>query len=130
MAENIFITALAQKLRFPFKGSISTEDLFSLGLTDLDALYKNLKKEYENLSGTGLIKKINPAEKTLELQIAVVTEVFGYRQNEIAAKKNMAETRQKNARIRELIAEKQNEALKGKSIEELEKLLTEEGADE
>ena len=87
MAENIFITALAQKLRFPFKGSISTEDLFSLGLTDLDTLYKNLKKESDNLSGTGLIKKTNPAAKTLELQIAVVTEVFSYRQAEIDAKK-------------------------------------------
>lgn len=127
MAENIFVNALAQKLRFPFKGSISTEDLFSLSLTDLDALYKNLKKDYENLSGTGLIKKINPAEKTLELQIAVVTEVFGYRQNEIAAKKNMAETRQKNARIRELIAEKKEAAMKDMDIADLEKLLTEEG---
>jgi hypothetical protein len=130
MAENIFVNALAQKLRFPFKGSISTEDLFSLGLTDLDALYKNLKKESDNLSGTGLIKKTNPAAKTLELQIAVVTEVFSYRQAEINAKKAKTESRQKNAYIRELIAEKQNEALKGKSIEELEKLLTEEGADE
>ena len=129
MAENIFITALAQKLRFPFKGSISTEDLFSLGLTDLDTLYKNLKKDSDNLSGTGLIKKTNPAAKTLELQIAVVTEVFSYRQNEIAAKKTMAEARQKNARIRELIAKKQEAALENMDIADLEKLLTE-GVDE
>ena len=129
MAENIFITALAQKLRFPFKGSISTEDLFSLGLTDLDTLYKNLKKESDNLSGTGLIKKTNPAAKTLELQIAVVTEVFGYRQAEIDAKKAKAEARQKNARIRELIAKKKDAALENVGVEDLEKLLVE-GVDE
>jgi hypothetical protein len=127
MADNIFVNALAQKLRFPFKGSISTEDLFSLGPTDLDALYKNLKKDSDNLSGTGLIKRANPAAKTLDLQLAVVKEVFDYRQAEINAKKAATAARQQNAYIRELIAEKQNEALKGKSIEELEKMLTEEG---
>ena len=129
MADNIFITALAQKLRFPFKGSISTEDLFSLGLTDLDALYKNLKKESDNLSGTGLIKKTNPAAKTLELQIAVVTEVFSYRQAEIDAKKAKTEARQKNARIRELIAKKKEAAMENMDIADLEKLI-EEGVDE
>lgn len=127
MAENIFVNALAQKLRFPFKGSISTEDLFSLSLTDLDALYKNLKKDYENLSGTGLIKKINPAEKTLELQIAVVTEVFKYKQEANAAKRSKEEARQKNARIRDLIAKKKDAALENMDIADLEKLLTEEG---
>lgn len=130
MAENIFINALAQKLRFPFKGSISTEDLFSLSLTDLDALYKNLKNESTKISGDGLIKKVNPAAKTLELQIAVVMEVFNYRQNEIAAKKTATEARQKNARIRELIAKKKEAALENMDIADLEKLLTEEGADE
>ena len=130
MAENIFITALAQKLRFPFKGSISTEDLFSLGLTDLDFLYKTLTTREKEISGDGLIKKANPAAKVLELQIAVVREVFDYRQAEINAKKAKAEARQQNAYIRELIAEKENEALKSKSIDELRNMLTEEGADE
>lgn len=130
MAENIFISALAQKLRFPYKGSISTEDLFSLGLTDLDFLYKTLTTREKEISGDGLIKKANPAAKVLELQIAVVREVFDYRQAEINAKKAKAEARQQNAYIRELIAEKENEALKSKSIDELRNMLTEEGADE
>lgn len=125
MAENIFISALAQKLRFPYKGSISTEDLFSLGLTDLDFLYKTLTTREKEISGDGLIKKANPAAKILELQIAVVREVFDYRQAEINAKKAKAEVRQRNARIRELIAEKEDEALKNLSVEGLEKLIQE-----
>jgi len=125
MAENIFISALAQKLRFPFKGSISTEDLFSLGLTDLDFLYKTLTTREKEISGDGLIKKANPAAKVLELQIAVVREVFDYRQAEINAKKAKAEVRQRNARIRELIAEKEDEALKNLSADELKKLIQE-----
>lgn len=125
MAENIFISALAQKLRFPFKGSISTEDLFSLGLTDLDFLYKTLTTREKEISGDGLIKKANPAAKVLELQIAVVKEVFDYRQAEINAKKAKAEVRQRNARIRELIAEKEDEALKNLSADELKKLIQE-----
>lgn len=125
MAENIFISALAQKLRFPYKGSISTEDLFSLGLTDLDFLYKTLTTREKEISGDGLIKKANPAAKVLELQIAVVKEVFDYRQAEINAKKAKAEVRQRNARIRELIAEKEDEALKNLSADELKKLIQE-----
>lgn len=125
MAENIFISALAQKLRFPYKGSISTEDLFSLGLTDLDFLYKTLTTREKEISGDGLIKKANPAAKALELQIAVVREVFDYRQAEINAKKAKAEVRQRNARIRELIAEKEDEALKNLSADELKKLIQE-----
>ena len=125
MAENIFISALAQKLRFPYKGSISTEDLFSLGLTDLDYLYKTLTTREKEISGDGLIKKANPAAKVLELQIAVVREVFDYRQAEINAKKAKAEVRQRNARIRELIAEKEDEALKNLSADELKKLIQE-----
>lgn len=125
MAENIFISALAQKLRFPYKGSISTEDLFSLGLTDLDFLYKTLTTREKEISGDGLIKKANPAAKVLELQIAVVREVFDYRQAEINAKKAKAEVRQRNARIRELIAEKEDEALKNLSADELKKLIQE-----
>ena len=125
MTENIFISALAQKLRFPYKGSISTEDLFSLGLTDLDFLYKTLTTREKEISGDGLIKKANPAAKVLELQIAVVKEVFDYRQAEINAKKAKAEVRQRNARIRELIAEKEDEALKNLSADELKKLIQE-----
>lgn len=125
MAENIFISALAQKLRFPYKGSISTEDLFSLGLTDLDFLYKTLTTREKEISGDGLIKKANPAAKVLELQIAVVKEVFDYRQAEINAKKAKAEVKQRNARIRELIAEKEDEALKNLSADELKKLIQE-----
>ena len=125
MAENIFISALAQKIRFPYKGSISTEDLFSLGLTDLDFLYKTLTTREKEISGDGLIKKANPAAKVLELQIAVVREVFDYRQAEINAKKAKAEVRQRNARIRELIAEKEDEALKNLSADELKKLIQE-----
>lgn len=130
MAENIFISALAQKIRFPYKGSISTEDLFSLGLTDLDFLYKTLTTREKEISGDGLIKKANPAAKVLELQIAVVREVFDYRQAEINAKKAKAEVRQRNARIRELIAEKEDEALKNLSADELKKKLVQEGDEE
>lgn len=130
MADNIFITALAQKLRFPFKGSVSTEDLFSLGLNDLDGLYRTLKEKADDISGDGLIKKANPAAKTIELQLAVVKEVFDFRQAEINAKKSKAEARQKNARIRELIAKKKEAALENMPVEDLEKLLIEEGEDE
>ena len=42
---NIFEYAVENKLRFPYKGNISTEDLYSLSVSDLDMIYKTLKRE-------------------------------------------------------------------------------------
>ena len=46
MAErNIFEYAAKNKLRFPFRGSITTEDLYDLSPANLDSIYKTLSRE-------------------------------------------------------------------------------------
>ncbi|WP_295621347.1 hypothetical protein [uncultured Methanobrevibacter sp.] len=47
--DNIWIEALKKKYRFEFKGLINLEDLFDLRLVDLDYIYKNLKRDENDL---------------------------------------------------------------------------------
>ena len=41
----LFETATRNKMRFPFRGMISVEDLWDLKLQDLDSVFKLLNKE-------------------------------------------------------------------------------------
>ena len=43
--EKIFEYATRNKIRFPFKGMISVEDLWELTPTNLDTIYKTLNKQ-------------------------------------------------------------------------------------
>ena len=43
--EKIFEYAAKHKLRFPYRGSITTEDLYDLSPADLDRIYKTLARE-------------------------------------------------------------------------------------
>ena len=55
MVKNIFKYAAKHGLRFPYKGQASVEDLFNLGLNELDAVYKLVKKQQKNDSEESLI---------------------------------------------------------------------------
>ena len=44
-AGKLFETATRNKMRFPFRGMISVEDLWDLSLTNLDSVFKTLNAE-------------------------------------------------------------------------------------
>ena len=125
----MWIEALSKKLRFEYKGLISIEDLFDLSLDDLDAIYKNLKKEtneYKQYSADSLLEKDDEKDETyeeLQLKIDVVTAVFNHlkkQQEELQRKIALQNQRDK---ILGIIADKQDEELSNKSISELKELL-------
>lgn len=111
------------KLRFPFRGTSSVEDLFDLNLTQLDSLYKALKgvRKLEE----GLLSSPTDEDRILDLQLALVKDVFETKQAESDARKAAAERKAQKERIMEIIATKQDEALLGKSLEELQGMIDE-----
>lgn len=122
---NVFEYATRRKVRFPFKGQISTEDLWDLSLENLDSIYKTLKAQVKAEQGESLLRKASPNDELLKVQVEVVTHIVGVKLMERELRQKDKERRERNARIKEIIAQKQDADLQSKSVEELEKMLDE-----
>ena len=122
---NVFEYATRKKVRFQFKGQISVEDLWDLSLENLDSIYKMLKAQAKVEQGESLLRKANPNEELLGVQIAIVTHIANTKLEEREARQKDKERRERNARIKEIIAQKQDADLQNKSVEELERMLEE-----
>lgn len=123
----VFEIATREKYRFPFRGSISTEDLWDLNATQLDIVYKNLMAERRaDQSDDSLLaeKKDNPE---LRNKIAIVKYIFDVKQKEVQNAKNEAERKAKKDKLLTVLAQKQDENLHNMSEEDLRKMVEELG---
>lgn len=124
MEKNIFEIAVREKYTYNFRGLIKTEDLYDLKLTDLDTIYKGLKSDLAQLGEDSLIDSVDTeAKETINNKIEIVKAVVDYKRE---VKKNLEEAKSKaetKRRLKDLIAQKKNEELEGKSLDELEAML-------
>ena len=126
---NIFKNATKKKYRFNFNGLITVEDLWDLSLTNLDSVYKQLKRQQKAESEDSLLTE-SKEDKILNEKIEIVKEIVA---DKIAQKErsiNAAKKRAQNQRILEIMADKQDAALKEKSIEELQTMIEDEEIDD
>lgn len=121
--ETMFETASRRKYRFPFHGSINTEDLRDLSVQNLDLVFKALNAQVKQSSEESLLQTKNPASQQLETQIAIVKHIVSVKLAEAETRRLASENAQKRQRIMEIISSKQDEELHSKSIEELSKML-------
>ena len=121
--ETMFETASRRKYRFPFHGSINTEDLWDLSVQNLDLVFKALSAQVKQSSEESLLQTKNPASQQLETQIAIVNHIVSVKLAEAETRRLASENAQKRQRIMEIISSKQDEELHSKSIEELSKML-------
>lgn len=120
---DLFIMATQQKFRFPFKGQVSVEDLWDLNVRDLDSVFKTLNSQMKQASEESLLAAKSSADKILEAKIEIVKFIVAVKLNEAEAKRIRAEQKEKRNRIAEILADKQDEELRGKSVEELTAML-------
>lgn len=128
----MFEKATRLKLRFESPtGSLSVEDLWDLPLTsttkkaNLDDLAIHLNRTLKDTTTESFVKKSTQKNEELQLKFDIVRHVIEVRlkENEAEAlKKTNAERKQK---LLAILAEKQDADLKGKSAEELQKLINE-----
>lgn len=124
MEKNIFEIAAREKYTYTFRGQIKTEDLYDLKVTDLDTIYKGLKSDLGKLSEDSLLETSDSEEReTINNKIEIVKTVVAYKQELAEQAKNAKATREQKQMLKTLIAEKKNEELKGKSVDELEAML-------
>lgn len=119
----MFILATRQKFRFPFKGVATVEDLWDLNLTDLDGIYKALKAQKKQNDEESLLATKSKEDKVLDAKIEIIKYIVTEKQAEAEQRRTRAEQRKKRMRIAEILADKEVEALRDKSIDELTKML-------
>ena len=127
---DIYKQACIKKVRFKTaNGFISTEDLFDLPLTskngmNLDAVAKTV---YEALKGEESVsfveKSSNPRKEGLELAMEIVKDVIRIKQEEAAAKVELASKAAKRDQLLRALSTKQEQELANMPVEKLQEEL-------
>ena len=121
---NMWLEALQKRLRFEFKGLISTEDLFDLDMSSLDVIYQKLSKELREISGDSLLDNEKADEIAwVQLKLDVVKSVFDIKKAEAEALRQKIANIEEKQRIMHIINEKENAELANLSIDELKEKL-------
>lgn len=128
ITSDLFITASQLKFRYPYKGLITTEDLWDLTLTQLDVVYKTLSKELNNIDGEDSLLSTKSSnyyanKNEVEMKIEIVRYIFNRKQEASEAARADAERAAKKQHILEVLATKQENALQNMSEEDLMKML-------
>lgn len=105
------------------KGPLSAEQLYTLPLSELDTLAVSLEEAYKNSKGKSFLDKKSEKDKGLKLQFDLVLDVLETKKAEQDALQKAREDKEHNEKILEVISEKQDEALKGKSVSQLKAML-------
>lgn len=130
MAEiNIFEYAAKNKLRFPFRGSIGTEDLYDLSPANLDSIYKTLSREAKKNEEESLLADKSANDVQLSVKIDIVKYIVAEKLAAIERAKKAAATKLQAEKIRAILAKKQDAALEEMSPEELQKMLEDLGVE-
>lgn len=125
MSKNMFEVATREKMRFPFKGMISVEDLWDLSVQNLDKVFKILNSQRKEAQEESLLNVKSSEDEVLDTQIAIVKYIVGVKLEEQAARVKAAENKEKKQKIMALMAKKDDEEMENMSREELQKLLDE-----
>lgn len=133
-----FIKASRLKLRFSTpQGLLSVEDLWDLPLSveyapanrakpaNLDDIAIGLNKQLEETGNKSFVKKASAVDEATRLKFDIVLYVIEVRQEEAELAEKKASDTLKKQQIMALIADKENEAMKGRSVDELRALLAE-----
>ena len=128
---NIFERATKGKLRFnTIKGNCSVEDLWDLPLTNtkglsLDHLAMEYYKKLQESETKSFVTKVSNTNTETKLKFDIVKHIIDVKMEaQEAETKRLAKKAQKD-QIMGIIARKQDEALEGKSIDELQKIMDE-----
>lgn len=122
-AEKMFETAVRNKMRFPYKGQISVEDLWDLDVNALDGVFKTLNSKVKVSQEESLLRTRSKESEELMVQIEIVKYIVSVKLAEAEARKNAEANRAKRQQILGILADKQESDLKNKSREELQAML-------
>jgi len=132
----MFEKASRQRMRFATKqGLLTVEDLWSVPLTvstatsarttSLDQIAMDLNVKVNESNDMSFVVKKTKASQEYTLAFDIVKHIIAVRLSDIEANQNAEVNKQKKDKLMNLIAEKKDNNLAEKSLEELEKMVAE-----
>lgn len=125
--ERMFEIATRTKMRFPFRGIISVEDLWDLSVTNLDSVFKTLNSQVKQAKEESLLDTKTNEDKILDMQIEIVKYIVKIKLDEEATRLQAKEKKEKKQKLLSILSAKQEEDLQNKSVNELRAMLDELG---
>lgn len=123
--EKMFEVATRSKMRFPFRGLISVEDMWDLQPKDLDSIFKTLNSQLKKVKEESLLDVKTKQDQELDMKIEIVKYIVKIKLEEEQKRLKAKEQKEKKQKIMEIMSQKQDQDLQSKSPEELQKMLDE-----
>mgnify|MGYP000358550439 FL=1 len=125
MEKNLFEIATRNRYRFNYKGVMTVEDLWSLRVEDLDAIFKMLNRQKKTADEDSLLATKSAEDQDLANKIDIVRYIVSVKLAEAAERVSAAEKKAQRDKIMEIVAKKKDKALEDMGIEDLMKKLKE-----
>jgi hypothetical protein len=125
MEKNLFEIATRNRYRFNYKGVMTVEDLWSLRVEDLDAIFKMLNRQKKTADEDSLLATKSAEDQDLANKIDIVRYIVSVKLAEAAERVSAAEKKAQRDKILEIVAKKKDKALEDMGIEDLMKKLEE-----
>lgn len=120
---NMFEVAARGKMRFPYKGVVSVEDLWDLNVTELDSVFKSLNSQMKQVNEESLLNTKSKADYALDLQIEIVKYIVSVKLEEKETRDKAVAKKEQKQKIMQIMATKQDEELQNASMNDLQKML-------
>lgn len=125
MEKNLFEVATRRKYRFPYRGSVSVEDLWDLRTAELDAIFKTLNAEAKKVSEESLLEPKTKEDEELTDKIAIIRHIVSVKLEEQKIRENEKANREKKQKLLAIKARREEAALENISDEQLNKMINE-----
>lgn len=123
--EQMFEAAVRAKMRFPFRGNISVEDLWDLSVENLDSIFKSLNSQLKQVQEESLLNTRSREDKELDVKIELVKYIVSVKLEEQRARLAAKDRREQKQKILEILSTKEAQDLQAKSVEDLKQMLNE-----
>lgn len=120
MEKNLFEIATRNRYRFTYKGVMTVEDLWDLSVEALDAIFKTLNRQKKTADEDSLLTTKSAADTELANKIELVKYIVSIKLAEADERVNAAEKKAQRDKILAIMAKKQNAALEGMDMKQLE----------
>ncbi len=120
MEKNLFEIATRNRYRFTYKGVMTVEDLWDLSVDALDAIFKTLNRQKKTADEDSLLAVKSAEDTELANKIELVKYIVSIKLAEADERVNAAEKKAQRDKILAIMAKKQDAALEGMDMKQLE----------